>query len=122
MNKSMKKCETTTARSNNWKAKVRLGAFALCGLVLMTVVSGCTGDDGNSRSGRGKEGSGCASAVGAGVGAAAGVGAGSALGGVGIVMCGTGIGIPVGVVCCILGGAGAVIGHNVGRAIDSSGR
>ena len=57
--------------------------------------------------------------VGAGTGAAAGGVLGFLIGGIGIAACGTGIGIPAGVVClslaAILGGAGAGVGAIAGR-------
>ena len=59
-----------------------------------------------------------ATIVGGGVGAAAGVAAGVAIGGIGIALCGTGVGIPAGVVALglatLFGGAGAVAGRYVG--------
>ncbi|MBQ9788802.1 MAG: hypothetical protein IJW31_04295 [Lentisphaeria bacterium] len=62
---------------------------------------------------------GVTTAVGATIGAAGGATAGAVIGGVGIVACGTGIGIPAGAVCLILagifGGAGAVIGNAAGK-------
>ena len=57
--------------------------------------------------------------VGAGTGAAVGAGAGAAIGGVGIALCGTGIGIPAGIVCLLAGGAGALIGGGVGAAVST---
>lgn len=56
--------------------------------------------------------------VGGSIGAAAGVAAGTAIGGIGIALCGTGVGIPAGVVvlglATLFGGAGAIAGRSVG--------
>ena len=55
--------------------------------------------------------------VGASVGAAVGAGAGAIIGGIGVVACGTGFGIPVGVVCLGLAAVCGAIGAGVGSAI-----
>lgn len=59
-------------------------------------------------------------ATGAGVGALAGAGAGAALGGVGIAACGTGVGIPAGVVCLIGAGVFALLGGGVGGGVGAA--
>ena len=56
--------------------------------------------------------------LGGAVGGAIGLGTGAAIGGVGVALCGTGIGIPAGVVCLTLAGvfgaAGGAIGYGCG--------
>ena len=61
-------------------------------------------------------------AIGAGTGAVVGGGVGAGLGGVGLVCCGTGIGLPVGIVCLTLAGAGALLGGSVGAVASRSDR
>ncbi len=55
------------------------------------------------------------------VGVATGVGAGTAIGGVGVACCGTGIGIPVGVVCIGLASILGFVGYNAVDAITEGG-
>ena len=59
-------------------------------------------------------------AIGGAVGATAGAATGAAIGGIGIAACGTGIGIPVGLVCiglaAIMGTAGAAVGAATGES------
>lgn len=58
-------------------------------------------------------------AIGGAVGATAGVVTGASIGGIGVVLCGTGFGIPAGVVClglaAIMGTAGAAVGAAAGE-------
>ena len=58
-------------------------------------------------------------AIGGAVGATAGVVTGASIGGVGVVLCGTGFGIPAGLVCiglaAIMGTAGAAVGAATGE-------
>lgn len=55
-------------------------------------------------------------AIGVATGAVVGGSAGAMVGGVGIVACGTGVGIPVGIVCLTTAGICALIGGGVGLA------
>lgn len=61
---------------------------------------------------------GTTTAVGAATGAVAGGVLGASIGGIGVALCGTGVGIPAGVVClglaALLGGGGAAVGAAVG--------
>ncbi len=60
--------------------------------------------------------------IGGAVGGAAGAVAGVTIGGIGIAACGTGIGVPVGIVCLglasIVGGTGALVGYSTGKATE----
>lgn len=68
-----------------------------------------------------KEGNmGVAVGTGAAVGGAVGAGLGAAVGGVGIAACGTGVGIPVGVVCLAAAGVLGLFGAGVGAAAGTS--
>lgn len=60
--------------------------------------------------------------VGGVVGGAAGAAAGASIGGIGVAACGTGIGIPVGLVMIGIGALGALCGSSVGDAIGTSDR
>ncbi len=63
---------------------------------------------------------GTAIAVGAGTGAVVGGTAAATIGGVGIAACGTGVGIPAGVVCLLAAGVCAVVGGAAGAAFGTS--
>jgi len=56
-------------------------------------------------------------AVGATTGAVVGGSAGATVGGIGIVACGTGVGIPAGIVCLAAAGICALVGGGVGYAV-----
>ena len=88
-------CATTAETSNAAVVAAPIAEFAGCGM-LASVTGG---------------------AVGAGVGAAVGAGVGAVIGGIGVVACGTGFGIPVGVVCLGLAAVCGAIGAGVGSAV-----
>lgn len=60
---------------------------------------------------------GTAIAAGAGTGAVVGGAAGATIGGIGLAACGTGVGIPAGIVCLVAAGVCAVIGAGAGAAV-----
>ena len=113
------------AGKSNKRAKISLIVLIVFGLALVIGAMGLrsatyTWADRQVKTELVKGNRGTTATAGAAAGAGIGAVAGASIGGIGIACCGTGVGIPAGVVCFAISGLCAAIGGGVGYAAGTS--